>query len=560
MVRALLLNAVDVPSTASCLMPDNGLASLAAVLVDGGHEVEICDPATLSVLRDHLYPEERETLRRLADTLRTGRVSGVVATEMALVEQLLESTVHRVYARLHEQLDRKLSRKRTDLLGIKLWFGPALREAMQVAESLVSRHPRLRIFVGGPMATLMPERLLQEFGAVEAVCVGEGEETISALAEHCDRGLPLSGIPNLVTRNGSGFDASPRSFPDLGRLPRPTYLPDIYPAMSGEEKLPVIYVDDSRGCPRRCPFCGHRAFSGAQRRQLPASRVVAHMKHWHHQLGARAFRFTGSSTPEPLYRKIADLLLEEPAKFLYSGFAHLDSWQSPDYARLRRSGLAALFVGIESASRDLLRGGLGKALNPVRLGGQISACMAAGIFVCGSVIFPAPGETLSTEQETFRFLVDLFGGHELGAVPVQPAFPTPYSEWWDHLRAYGFEADRAALLADLLRRRARRFVAPGTDPLPYRLDGLPFSELSAKSARFVHRLRERGVVTGMSDETVLIALAAGYSPREFQRIDREIFILGDADRMAEIIRRVRLGGHAEQDDTAGPSRGCGRSA
>ena len=64
----------------------------------------------------------------------------------------------------------------------------------------------------------------------------------------------------------------------------------------------------------------------------------------------------------------------------------------------------------------------------------------------------------------------------------------------------------------------------------------------------------------MSDETVLIALAAGYSPREFQRIDREIFILGDADRMAEIIRRVRLGGHAEQDDTAGPSRGCGRSA
>ena len=178
--------------------------------------------------------------------------------------------------------------------------------------------------------------------------------------------------------------------------------------------------------------------------------------------------------------------------------------------------------------------------------------MDAGIFVCGSVIFPAPGETAATERETFSFLVDLFGGREVGAVPVQPAFPAPYSEWWEQMGAYGFEADRGALLADLLQRRARRFVAPHAGhALPYRLDGLPFPALSQRTGEFARRLREHGVLTGMSDETVLIALAAGYPPREFQRIEREIFILGDADRMAEVIHRVRLGGRALQGDTVG---------
>ena len=63
----------------------------------------------------------------------------------------------------------------------------------------------------------------------------------------------------------------------------------------------------------------------------------------------------------------------------------------------------------------------------------------------------------TTDQGFSAWLLKLFAGRPDCSVPVQPAFPAPYSRWWDDLQGYGFEADRAALLTDLLHRRARRF-------------------------------------------------------------------------------------------------------
>ena len=71
MANALLLNTVDVPSTSSCLMPDNGLAALAASLLDAGHHVQIWDPGTLDVLHDVAQPR----LRHAATTIPLGRLS-----------------------------------------------------------------------------------------------------------------------------------------------------------------------------------------------------------------------------------------------------------------------------------------------------------------------------------------------------------------------------------------------------------------------------------------------------------------------------------------------------
>ena len=62
--------------------------------------------------------------------------------------------------------------------------------------------------------------------------------------------------------------------------------------MVGNQKLPIVYVDDSRGCPRRCPFCGHRVFSGDTRREQAPERVVAHMQAWHEELGTQTERVT----------------------------------------------------------------------------------------------------------------------------------------------------------------------------------------------------------------------------------------------------------------------------
>jgi hypothetical protein len=43
---------------------------------------------------------------------------------------------------------------------------------------------------------------------------------------------------------------------------------------------------------------------------------------------------------------------------------------------------------------------------------------------------------------------------------------------------------------------------------------------------------------GVSDDTMLTAIAAGYPVNDFARLNREIFLLGDAERLTEVISRV----------------------
>lgn len=55
MPKGFLISYAGYPYSPSCLMPDNGLASLAAVLLRDGHEVTILDYGTVAVL-DRLMP------------------------------------------------------------------------------------------------------------------------------------------------------------------------------------------------------------------------------------------------------------------------------------------------------------------------------------------------------------------------------------------------------------------------------------------------------------------------------------------------------------------------
>ena len=67
----LLVNYAGYPFTSSSLMPDNGLANLAGVIIAHGGDVEILDYGTVSTVSRMTSPELRNRLTRAWDTLRT---------------------------------------------------------------------------------------------------------------------------------------------------------------------------------------------------------------------------------------------------------------------------------------------------------------------------------------------------------------------------------------------------------------------------------------------------------------------------------------------------------
>jgi anaerobic magnesium-protoporphyrin IX monomethyl ester cyclase len=64
--------------------------------------------------------------------------------------------------------------------------------ALEVARAVKEARPDAVVVAGGPHASAVPEDVLRE-PAVDAVCVGEGEETVVALADAVASGAPFAG-------------------------------------------------------------------------------------------------------------------------------------------------------------------------------------------------------------------------------------------------------------------------------------------------------------------------------------------------------------------------------
>lgn len=555
MSRVVLFNAVDVPSNWSGLMPDVGLASLAGSLIAAGHTVEIVDVGGVSALERQMDAAQRAAVRAYAAKARAQAVSPSDLLEMMALELSLEAALGALYTAALADVDRRIGWRNVDLLGLKLWAGPGAALSLALVAGIVRRHPALTVVAGGPLATLRPEALLREHPCLRAVVVGYGEESVVGLAGHAAGRTALASVPNLVWRDGATPRATERRTPDPAALPFPCYDPAVYPALQGDEKLPVLCIDESRGCPMDCHFCAHRALSGGDWLRLPADRVVAQMDDAHAQTGAVGFRFSGSFTAAATFRAVAERLAARGAPYRWSAFAHVGGFDTGDLPLLARGGLVSLFFGVESGAESLLRTTLGKPVDPRRTRRVLQAALDAGLFVCGSVIVPAPGETPESEAETRALLTEVFAGRENGAALVLPPLLQPGSRWWDEPGRFGFEGDPEAVLDALCSRRTRHLLPMDVfEPLPFRLDGADQRAVAARTAAFTRTLRAAGVLTNMGHDAALFARLAGLEPRALLDLEHDVFLTADAVRARALVRALRERGGALPPRAPGAAR------
>lgn len=115
---------------------------------------------------------------------------------------------------------------------------------------------------GGVHATIRPRQSL-EFA--DAVCLGEGEETLIELARNLAEGRPIDTIQNLWIKKGSAIVEQPQRplISDLDALPFPDYLNEnkylVEDGRIGPPPVPEARVSywmmTSRGCPYNCTYC-----------------------------------------------------------------------------------------------------------------------------------------------------------------------------------------------------------------------------------------------------------------------------------------------------------------
>lgn len=147
----------------------------------------------------------------------------------------------------------RLSQLSPELVAIHaVYFGAHTPQLLEFISDLKAEHASVHICLFGFFPSLAAEQLLERCPAVDAICIGECEQTLVQLAGalSADRDWRLvSGLAFL--RDGRSCFPAPR--PAAGN-------PDVFPAPLRRAGEPVGPADramvlSSRGCFRDCAFC-----------------------------------------------------------------------------------------------------------------------------------------------------------------------------------------------------------------------------------------------------------------------------------------------------------------
>lgn len=301
----------------------------------------------------------RHKVRELLDRGRVVRFGG----EDSFVEKLLRLRSETIPNFLRNAAD-EIASSDASLVGFTCMFDQTIA-SLALAKLIRERAPEKMLAVGG-YAVRPPaaDMLIRSSPWIDAICIGEGEQTIVELAQASVRRIPLSSVSGIVYRSPEGESLRTAMPPmvDLARNPMPDFddfFTDVRNLSEQDEvdiKAVYLPLENSRGCwwgqKSHCTFCGIRDNDMAFRWR-PAEAVLETMRGLNERYGISAFRFSDYILPHDYYKTLLPKLIEMGAP--YRLFGEIKANLSEERFRLlQEAGFEEVQPGIESFATTVL--------------------------------------------------------------------------------------------------------------------------------------------------------------------------------------------------------------
>ena len=349
-----LLEDADCPN-----YPHPGIASLAAFLREGDHQVRVID-AKLARLS-------------LEETVEAASESGDLWCLSAMTHEVAQ--------------------------------------AARVAEGIKRRLGDVPVALGGAHTTALPQETLERFPHLDFAVTGEGEYTVAELLEALPRrgrslqsegGRSLHKVAGLTWRQGSRIIVNqPRGFiRNLDALPIPAW--DLFPP------APFYHLATARGCPYRCNYCTR--IMGQRVRALSPERVLDYLDVLVNQRQAREVHFCDDvfgADPRRAFHLLELIIARGINKRL--------CWQTSTRAdlvtpqllqKMKEAGCTYVSFGCESGNAHILKN-TKKGITLKETVRAIGWAKEAGIRTGALFILGHPHETKATAWDTLRFAAKL---------------------------------------------------------------------------------------------------------------------------------------------------------
>ena len=302
-----------------------------------------------------------------------------------------------------DDFDPELIREKAadcDIVGLTVW-GDSFTYVRRAVQILKEERPERPVILGGPLATAVPELLLQTTGA-DFVVAGEGELTLTELLDALTRNefaLPFADIPGLAWRDRSNrirTNAPRQQLTDLDVLPFQDF--SVWERFQGKE-IPEIYLSSSRGCPCNCTFC-FRAFPQLQYKSV--GRVKREVDYY----SSRGFKMAWWNdlnfvTDRSHVHQLMQTVFRDHS-FRWTAFNRVTGLDEETLLLMKANGLDLVLYGMESVSKAVLDG-YRKGISRSAMIDTIQLHRKCGVKIGGLFIIGAPSDNRESMAELVAF-------------------------------------------------------------------------------------------------------------------------------------------------------------
>ncbi|MDO8735139.1 MAG: radical SAM protein [Elusimicrobiota bacterium] len=321
-----------------------------------------------------------------------------------------------------EELLQYITKHKPKLIGFTA-MTVQINDAGFLASKIKKHFPDILICVGGIHPTVLAKETLEEFDAFDFVVCGEGEHVIVKIFNYLKKGLSLSDIKGIATKEKT--DSSFELIENLDALPFPAWqemnlqkYTGVFPHRTKLE-LPMC---TSRGCPNSCVFCVQQY--SRRRRQRSVVSVISEIERNIADFGCESIAFIDDtflidlSWGDELFHTMIKKGINK--KITWGCEFRVDS-ASPELLRLmKEAGCYYMFCGFESADETILKT-VRKNISISQMKNAVKWAKEAGIVPTGSFIIGLPGETEKTVKKSITLAQEL----DLYSIVFPIAVPFP---------------------------------------------------------------------------------------------------------------------------------------
>ena len=310
------------------------------------------------------------------------------------------------------------------------------KKIMKIIDIAKERLPDRKVILGGPLATTLPQQLLEQSNA-DFMVVGEGENTtpvlIQAIRQESDfaeiRGIAYKKpffkkesftkeksyfihakngeeiVINEPVRHIDNLDTIP--FPARHLLDMEKYISNHFAAfgweIEGFDKIRSTNLISSRGCPYNCTFC-FKGMWGYKWRGRTAENIIAEMELLKDKYNVNAFFFNDDTFAINKKRifEFTTLLKENGLDVVWDCNGRVDLMQKDMLKAMHDAGCVGIAYGIESGNQSILDS-MKKNITIEQTKKVVKWTKEIGIKAAGYFMIGTLGETKETIMETINF-------------------------------------------------------------------------------------------------------------------------------------------------------------